>query len=393
VRRGDNGLVTTLTSEQILDNVRSLGPLIESVADDIERDRRLPDELVEAMRSAGVFRIAFPKAWGGPEMGLIDQSKLIETLSYHDASTAWVAMICSDSGHYAARLEESIAKQLYPSLDLLTSGYLFPAGRARAVEGGFRVSGRWQFGSGCLHADHLLGGCMVFDGGTPRFAANGIPEMMAVWLPREHVTIHDTWHTTGLAGSGSNDYSADDVFVPAGHHFHPFLVGTRPEPLYRYHGLFFVNLPAVSIGCAQRMLDDLRALAETKISVPSMTAMKDEYRVQLALTEGTAAIGAARAYQDDVLGSIWRTLLAGDSPTMEQRASISLMSVHAIRAGHEVAESVCEVVGGEAIYRRSPFDRRRRDLATVTAHVIGQRKTLASAAQLLFGDEPSFSFV
>lgn len=385
--------MSTLTTEQILDNARALGPLIESAADDIERERRLPDHLVDAMRTAGVFRIAFPKAWGGPEMALVDQSKLIEALAYHDASTAWIAMICSDSGHYAARLDEHIARDLYPDLDLLTSGFLFPVGQAREVDDGYRVSGRWQFGSGCLHADRIIGGCMVFDGDAPRFGSDGVPEMLAVWLPRDQVIIHDTWHTTGLAGTGSNDYSADNVFVPAGHHFHPLRVGTRPEPLYRYHGLFFANLPAVSIGCAQRMLDDLRAVAATKISMPAMTAMKDEYRVQVALAEGTAAVAAARAYQDHVLGSISETLLAGELPTKEQRASISLMSVHAIRTGHQVAENVCEVIGGESIYKRSPFDRRRRDLATVTAHMIGQRKTLATAAQLLFGEEPAFSFV
>ncbi len=382
-----------LTTEQILANAQALGPQIEAVANQIEAQRRLPDDLVEAMRAAGIFRIAFPKAWGGPEVDLVSQSKLVEILAYHDASVAWIAMICSDSGHYAARLDEATARELYPELDLLTSGYLFPAGTAVEVDGGYRVSGRWQFGSGCLHADRILGGCMIHDANGLKMTAAGLPEMRAIWLPNDAVTIHDTWHTTGLAGSGSNDYSANDVFVPTTHSFFPFVPGDRPEPLYRYHGLFFVNLPAVSIGCAQRMLDDLQALARTKVSMPSMTAMKDEYRVQLALAEGTAKIGAARAYQNTVLDDIWSTLLAGDSPSREQRAAISLMSVHAIRAGIEVSEIVCEAVGAASIYKANPFDRRRRDLATVSAHVIGQRKTLAAAAQLLFGDEPLFSFV
>lgn len=382
-----------LTGDQILENARALGPQIEALADRIEDERRLPDELVMAMRDAGVFRVAVPEAWGGPDMDLVSQSKLIEILAYHDASVAWIAMICSDSGHYAARLDDATARELYPELDMLTAGFLYPVGRAVEVEGGYRVSGRWQFGSGCLHADRIVGGCLVHDSAGMRVGADGLPEVRAVWLPRDAVTIHDTWYTTGLAGSGSNDYSVSDVFVPSQHTFHPFRVGARPEPLYRYHGLFFVNLPAVSIGCAQRMLDDLRSLAATKITMPSMTAMKDEYRVQVALAEGTAAIGAARAYQDRVLGDLWATLCAGDQPTREQRAAISLMSVHAIRVGLDVAESVCETVGGAAIFSNNPFDRRRRDLATVTAHVIGQRKTLATAAQLLFGEEPTFSFV
>jgi alkylation response protein AidB-like acyl-CoA dehydrogenase len=382
-----------LTGEQILDNARSLGPQIEASVDRIEDERRLPDELVTAMRHAGVFRVAVPAAWGGPDMDLVSQSKLIEILAYHDASVAWIAMICSDSGHYAARLDEATARELYPELDMLTAGFLYPVGQAVEVEGGYRVSGRWQFGSGCLHADRIVAGCLVHDSAGLKTGAGGFPEVRAVWLPREAVTIHYTWHTTGLAGSGSNDYSVSDVFVPARHSFHPFQVGERPEPLYRYHGLFFVNLPAVSIGCAQRMLDDLRLLATTKITMPARTAMKDEYRVQIALAEGSATIAAARAYQDQVLGDLWATLCAGKQPTREQRAAISMMSVHAIRAGLEVGELVCEAVGGAAIFSSNPFDRRRRDLATVTAHIIGQRKTLAAAAQLLFGEEPAFSFV
>ncbi len=390
---GQTAAVDTLTADEILQRTRALGPAIEAAADTIERDRRLPDDLLAEMRAAGVFRIAFPQAWGGPEMPILQQAELVETLAYHDASVAWIAMICSDSGHYAARLDEAVAHELYPDLDLLTSGLLYPVGQARRTEGGWRVTGHWQFGSGCLHADRIVGGCMVWEGDAPVFGPDGLPELLVCWLPRDEVTIHDTWHTTGLAGSGSNDYSVDDAFVPEGQHFHPFRVGGRTEPLYRYHGFFFANLPAAAIGCAQRMLDDLRDLAVTKMSMPAMTMMKDEYRVQVTFAECTARVDAARAYQDATLASIWATLVAGDEPTAEQRAAIALMSVHAIRTAHEVAEAVCEVVGGQAIYRTSPFDRRRRDLATIAAHVIGQRKTGTAAAQLLFGDTPTFAFV
>ena len=134
---------------------------------EIARERRLPDALVEAMRRAGIFRIAFPRDWGGPEMDMLRQCELMETLAYHDASAAWVAMICSDSGHYAMRVAEPAAREIYPDIDLLTSGWLAPVGQARQVDGGYRVTGRWQFGSGCLHADRMIGGCMLLVDGAP----------------------------------------------------------------------------------------------------------------------------------------------------------------------------------------------------------------------------------
>ena len=148
---------TQLDGDTIIANAHALAPAIEAAADAIARNRRLPDDLIQAMQRAGVFRIAFPRAWGGPEMDILQQCKLMEILGYHDASVGWVAMICSDSGHYAARVEESVARELYPDMDLLTAGWLTPAGQAHRVDGGFKVSGRWQFGSGCLHAHRPAG--------------------------------------------------------------------------------------------------------------------------------------------------------------------------------------------------------------------------------------------
>jgi alkylation response protein AidB-like acyl-CoA dehydrogenase len=390
---GEHGSTTGPDAARILAATRALGPDIEAAADGIEQERRIPDEIVEALRSAGVFRIAFPAAWGGPEMSIRDQTRLVESIAYHDASVAWVAMICSDSGHYAARVDEAVARELYPSFDLLTSGFLYPVGQARRVDGGYRVSGRWQFGSGCLHADRIVGGCLRFDGGAPALGPDGLPEAFVAWLPREEVVIHDTWRTTGLAGTGSNDYSVTDAFVPEGHTFRAFGVGPRPEPLFRYHGFFFANLPAVAIGCAQRMVDDLRALARTKVSPPAMTPMKDEYRVQVALAEVTARLTAARLYQDDTLASIWDAVVRATMPSADQRAAVAFMSMFVIRTAHEIAEIVCDTAGAQSIYRTSPFERRRRDLATMTAHVVGQPKAAAVAARLLFDDEPPFLFV
>jgi alkylation response protein AidB-like acyl-CoA dehydrogenase len=381
-----------LDTATILGNAAALGPEIETRAEEIDRGRRLPDDLVERLREAGVFRIAFPRAWGGPEMDILSQCHLIETLAYHDASVGWVVMICSDSGHYASRIDEEVARSLYPSLDLLTAGSLFPVGRAERHAEGYRVTGRWPFGSGSLHADHVVGGCLVYEDGELVLEDGGLPEIRAVWLPREDLVIHDTWYTTGLSGSGSNDYEVDGVWVPEGQGFHPFRLGARSETLYRYRGFFFANLSGVAIGTARRMIDDLRDAARRKVVVPSFAPLKDEPRVQVALSEATAAIGAARAFQDQQLGDVWETLGRGDELTLEQRAGVGLVGIHAVQSALRVSEIVCEAIGSEAIYASSPFDRRRRDLATIAAHVLGQRKTYQQTGQLLFGDEPRLGF-
>lgn len=374
-------------SAAIVANARSIGPIIEQEADKFAIERRLTDDVVALMRRAGLFRIAFPKAWGGPEMDILSQCEIMETLGYHDASAAWVAMICSDSGHYAARIDETEARTLYPSLDLLTSGTIGPIGQAHIVDDGLRVSGRWPFGSGCLHADRLIGGCVLFENGKPQMGPGGRPEFRAVWLPRDKVEIHDTWRTTGLAGSGSNDYSVQEILVPRAHSFHPFRAGARSEPLYRYQGFFVANLPSVALGCARRMIDDFRELAQRKISPPALTPLKNEYRAQVVLAEANMRLGAARAYQDSSLSSIWQTVSRGETPTAAQRAAVGMMAIHGLQEALKVGEIVCEAAGTAALYASSPLERRRRDLITMSNHIIGQRKTLQTMGQLLLGEE------
>jgi indole-3-acetate monooxygenase len=374
-------------TEAIIANARSIGPVIEDEADAFAKERRLSDDIVALMRRAGLFRIAFPKAWGGPEMDVLSQCEVMETLGYHDASAAWVAMICSDSGHYAARIDETEARALYPSLDLLTAGAIGPTGQAHFVDGGLNVSGRWTFGSGCLHADRLIAGCVLFDNGKPQMGADGRPEFRAVWLPKEKVQIHDTWYTTGLAGTGSNDYSVQDIVVPLAHSFHPFRTGKRIEPLYRYHGFFFANLPSVALGCARRMIDDFRDLAQRKITPPALTPLKNEYRAQVALAEANMRLGAARAYQDSSLGSVWQTLSRGETPTAAQREAVGMMAIYGLQEALKIGEIVCEASGTAALYASSPFERRRRDLITMSNHIIGQRRTLQTMGQLLFGED------
>jgi len=374
-------------AEAIIANARSIGPIIEEEADKFAKERRLTDDVVALMRRAGLFRIAFPKAWGGPEMDILSQCEVMETLGYHDASAAWVAMICSDSGHYAARIDETEARALYPSLDLLTAGTVAPTGQAHIVDDGLKVSGRWPFGSGCLHADRLVAGCVLFENGKPQMGAGGRPEFRVVWLPKDKVQIHDTWYTTGLAGSGSNDYSVQDIVVPRVHSFHPFRVGTRIEPLYRYHGFFFANLPAVALGCARRMIDDFCELAQRKITPPALTPLKNEYRAQVALAEANTRLSAARAYQDSSLSSIWQTLLRRETPTAAQRAAVGMMAIHGLQEALKVGEIVCEAAGTAALYASSPLERRRRDLITMSNHIIGQRRTQQAMGQLLFGEE------
>ena len=172
-----------MNGEQVRAAVTALVPEVRDRAEEIAAGRRLPDDLVESLKAAGAFRMPMPRSWGGPEMTPSAQLAVVETLATADPSTAWCVMIGSDAGYYSAFLDDAAGRDLFPDLDRIVAGWLMPAGRADVVDGGYRVSGRWAFGSCSLHADVLVGGCFVFDGDEMRLGANGLPEVRIVMAP------------------------------------------------------------------------------------------------------------------------------------------------------------------------------------------------------------------
>ena len=213
--RSDSRGVVTLDGAEIGRRVEALLPEIHTRADEIAAARRLPRDLVDALKATGVFRMSMPQSWGGPAVWLPEHVSIVDSLAYADPSVGWCVMIGSDSGFYSAFLDATAARDLWTDVDDITAGWLFPGGQAIEVDGGFRVSGRWMFGSGCTHADVMVAGCVVMnDIGSPAFGPDGMPIVRTVVARADRFEIIDTWHTTGLAGSGSNDYTCRELFVP-----------------------------------------------------------------------------------------------------------------------------------------------------------------------------------
>ena len=251
-----------LTGEEILAAARALLPQIRAAAEEIEQGRRLPLPLVQAMQEAGIFRMPMPRAWGGPEVDPLTQIRIVEELSTANPSVGWCAMIGSDGGYFSAFLDDAVGRSIYPDLNLVTGSSTRPTGRAVAVDGGYRVSGRWQFSSGCQHSAYLVGNCFVFEDAGQRFLEDGTPDSRLCYLPAERCTILDTWTTTGLRGSGSHDFTAEDVFVP---HEQTFNTRTSPirrdGPLYAFPFMFVINGAGVPLGTARAAIDALVELA------------------------------------------------------------------------------------------------------------------------------------
>jgi len=381
-----------LDTPTILANARALTSTIQKQQEEIDAGRRLPESLVDALSEAGVFRIAMPRVWGGPEMSPLDQIELMEILAYADPSVAWCVSILSDSGFYAGFLEEPAAQKLFPDLDSRCAGMLAPVGRAEIVPDGYRVSGHWAFGSGSLHATHLTGGCLVMKDGQPIIGEDGLPLWRVMIFDPADTEILDTWYTTGLRGSGSNDYRIQDVFVPEEHSFHALDRPKRSEPLYAYHGFFFANVPGIPFGLARAALDEARKVAETKRSFPSISPLIADAQVQNDFGEAEALLGAARAYVSDCIGGVWKTLEQGDELSLPQRAKIGLCLTFAGQSAQRIVDLACGIVGSTALYEKSPLERLRRDMIAISSHIVHQRKTYGAAGRIMLGIDAGPTF-
>jgi alkylation response protein AidB-like acyl-CoA dehydrogenase len=270
---------------------------------------------------------------------------------------------------------------------------LQPAGRAVRENGGYRVTGRWGFGSGCTHADVMVGGCIIFEGDQPVISERGLPEWRVMVAPASAFEIHDTWHTTGLAGSGSHDYAASDLFVPAEHSFSLFERARRSEPLYAFNGMFFANMHGVALGLARRAIDCTRAVVSEKRALPDMVLLKDLPRVRSALARAELQLGAARAYTYETLDAVWERLCSRGELDPELRLALALSRVNAFRAARDVAQLMVDTAGTSAIYARSPLDRLLRDAITVTQHVVVQERVLETLGGMLVGEDSKLPFL
>ena len=385
--------VEVLGFDDIMGRVRRLAPRIRERVREIEHRRRLPADLVEELRETGVFRAAMPADWGGPELSSMAQIELIEELARVDGSVAWCVMIGMDSGIYAGFLHPDVARTVYPHLDMITAGLVLPVGQAHEVDGGYRVDGHWRFGSGCTHADWIVGGCALWRDGAPVPDAWGGPTWRLVLAPRSAFTIEDNWHTTGLAGTGSCDYLASGLSVPAEHVFsfdRPFrdsaLHRGGADPITR-------KMSGVPLGVARAAIDHVRELADTRVDWPA-TPWSQSRRIRIALAESEMKLYGARGAVYSSVEAVWNRFAAGEPPTREERANAALARYQAFRVAREITNDLYDVVGGDSVYRdRTPLDRYVRDTTTACQHFVGQRRVLELAGQLLLGQEPDIPLI
>lgn len=373
----------------ILDAVRELAPIVAARSDEIERARRLPVDLVDDLRAAGCFRIVAPRRVGGAEAPLADYMAMVRGLARADGSVGWTVMIGSAAPVILGMLPPETFDAIYADggPDIVLAGAFNPTGVATPVDGGFRVSGRWSFASGCQHADWFIGHCMVDDGRMP-------PIRMMV-LPAADVGIVDTWSVAGLCGTGSHDITVDGVVVPDARTFSVFEDVGLDSPAGRIPELSLSSLAManVAVGIAEGALAEITTLATGKVPMFADATLAANPLFRHRLGEADAHLRAARALLDTEIESAWSTAVAGAEFTPARRGRIRATASWVVTAAATVTDVAYTAGGGSALYATSPLQRRWRDAHAVTQHFAVKPDTLTLAGAVLAGQDVDDTFL
>lgn len=382
------------TSEHI-DSARRLIPLLRAAGPAIDAGRELPPEVLDAMHAAELFRLLVPRVLGGAELMPATYIQCVEAIAMGDASTAWCMNQGSGCSMTAAYLAPEVARRIFGGArDVLAWGQARGRARADKVPGGWRVTGTWLFASGSRHATWLGAHCPVFDAdGTQRHTRQGGPVERTMLFPRATATIEDVWQVLGLRGTGSDTYSVEDLFVADDYSVERDTVQERREEglLYRFTttNIYASGFGAVGLGVARAMLDDFVRLASAKTQAQARTALRDNAMVQSLIGVSDAKLRAARAWLIAVLEAARSGAAARGHLTMAERLDIRQAATFAIHQAREVVNAVWHEAGASAIFDTGPFERRFRDMNTVSQQAQGRASHLETVGQAMLGMEPN----
>ncbi len=387
------------SSHNLLAAAEDMLPQIRDAADSIDEARRLPDWLAERLAGSGFFHLLTGWEHGGMEADPVTAARVIETLSTASPSVGWVTMILATASFWTVRMTpDEVRQEIFADVapgeiqPTVIAGTLVPHGRAVRAEGGWRVSGQWPFASGCHQATWMPTAAWLHDEDGPIRNADGAPEWRVFHLPATDCVILDTWHTSGLRGTGSHDYTMEDVFVADNYvKKHSLLEeAVLPDKRYIYPAFNVPMLSAVALGAARGAVDALTELFGGKVDRRNQRPVAGALDKQADLGIATATVDSARAYLYDTTARAWELTMAGEELPQELRAAMRLACTHAVTASVDAADRAHRAAGASSIYNSSPIDRFFRDAHAVAAHAFVRQTTMADGGQLLLGQEPAF---
>ncbi len=404
-----------MTDQDWITKARALTPILAAAGPQIDAAKALPAEVLDALFEAKMFRMLLPRSQGGAELDIPTFFQVMLALAQGDASAAWSVSQSNGCSMSAAYMAPGAAREVFSEPRAVVA-WGFPAGPCRAValEGGWRVTGTWGFGSGSRHATWLGAHCQVCDAdGVPHKRANGAILERTALIPRAAVTIVEgQWDVIGLRGTGSDTYAVSNLFVPTRHAVVARAVGRdlqQPEdatiedeperreqgPLYRFSPtlVYQTGFSAVALGLARAMLDDFIVLANHKTPAGAGTMLRDNAVIQERVAVSQARLASMRAWIAQTLRDTWDACVANGRHGFEHRMTMRLASTYAIREAARVVEDAYADAGATAIFASHPFERRLRDMHAVSQQIQANPMHLQTVGQHYLGMKPATRFI
>jgi indole-3-acetate monooxygenase len=365
--------------------VHRLGPLIRDQRRSFDQERRIPDGVFTALADAGLFRLYLPKTLGGPELSPFDFMRIVEAASALDGSVGWLVGNGGGMSRIGGYLQESTVRDWFADPRAFVVSATGAIGTAERVSGGYRVSGRWPFGSGAHHATRFMGlaSFKSTDG------QNGPP--VCCYFSKSDVQVYDTWFVSGLRATGSCDFEVQNVFVPI-EHTHPLVdfTPTHPGPLYRLPGLsaFAWTVSVVPLGIAQGAIDYFIELAGKKMRLGSALPLREHESTQAMIGRAETAVRAARAFLVDAMEELMTATDVGGDRLLQARAFFRAACTNAADTAIRVVDWIASDAGTAAIFEAGTLERSVRDVHAATKHVAMTPNNYIVAGRLTLGLEP-----
>ena len=364
--------------------VQALAPLIAGQRNDFDGGRRLPNAVFAALADAGLFRLWLSEALGGPELSPFEFMRVVAATSALDGSVGWLVGNGGGMSRIGGYLGEAVAREWFADPRAFVASATGAVGTATAVAGGYCLSGRWPFGSGAHHATRfmVLASVRPEDPDSP---------LLCCYLGRADVTILDNWHVSGLRGTGSCDFEARDIFVPADH-AHPFLglQPTQPGLLYRMppSSVFAWSICGVPLGIASGAISSFAELACRKSRLGTRALLRDRETVQATVGRARAMLRAARAFLIDTMAELMAATDTGGQRLVEARADIRIANAHAAETAMSVTDMLAASAGAAAIFETCALERAVRDVRAAAKHIAMSPNNYIIAGRLALGLDP-----
>jgi 3-hydroxy-9,10-secoandrosta-1,3,5(10)-triene-9,17-dione monooxygenase len=363
-----------MDDETYLRNTRQLSQAIRGRASECESLRRVPDETFESFQRSGLLRALQPRRWGGFELSPLTFFEAVAEVGAACPSSAWFLSVVGIHNWQLGLFPEQAQRDVWgKDTSVLISSSYAPTGKVERVDGGFRLSGRWSFSSGCDHCQWVfLGGVAPSDG--------PIPDMRTFLLPRSDYRIIDNWHVAGLAGTGSKDIAVEGAFVPE-HRTHRFIdaytfqnpgQAANTGPLFRlpFGCLFAFAIAVPAIGAARGALDAYRSYMQAKVAAYDGSKVADDPFAQRRLSEAAVEIAAAEADVQDTWKAMCARAEAGETIPMSARARARWSAANIVLRGVRAVDLLFEASGGRALFLDNPMQRYFRDVHAMRAHAL-----------------------